>query len=105
MPNRDRAGGQHVNAGEPALARSSRFGAGRSQAKVAQNSRRTAAAPAGSWSIHQWPSPSRAAVLAPARAAALAAEAALRKGSSLGINTNPGAGMVFIPSEDPFLSA
>src|SRR6478672_989662 len=48
-----------------------------SQAWVAQNSRSTAAARAGSWSIHQWPSPSRAAVLALARAAALVDEAAL----------------------------
>src|SRR5215472_12571252 len=45
---------------------------GRSQARVTQNSRRTVAARAGSWSIHQWPNPSRATVLAPARAAALA---------------------------------
>src|SRR6516165_5048025 len=66
---------------------------GRSQATVAQNSRRTVAARAGSWSIHQWPSPSRATVLAPARAAALAAEAALRKASWPGMITNPGAGM------------
>ena len=33
---------------------------GRGQARVTQNSRRTVAARAGSWSIHQWPSPSRA---------------------------------------------
>ena len=44
---------------------------------MAQNSRRTAAARAGSWSIHQWPSPSRAAVLASARAAALVDEMTL----------------------------
>src|SRR5204862_4823907 len=80
-------------AGGPALARSSRFGADRNQARVAQNSRSTAAARAGSWSIHQWPSPSRAAVLAPARAAALVDEAALMKGSSLEMITSPGAGM------------
>ena len=58
-----------------------------------QDSRRTAAARAGSWSIHQWPSPSRAAVLASARAAALVDETARMKGSSLGMITSPGAGM------------
>ena len=40
---------------------------------------RTAAVRAGSCSIHQWPSPSRATASAPARSAALAAEAALRR--------------------------
>jgi hypothetical protein len=68
-------------------------GAPRGQARVAQNSRRMAAVRAGSCSIHQWPSPSRATVRAPARAAALTAAAALRKGSSPGMITSPGAGM------------
>src|SRR5260370_32649235 len=69
-----------------------RFRSGRIQARVAQNPRRTVAPRAGSWSIHQWPTPSRATVLASSLAAALVAEAALTKGSSLGMITHPGPG-------------